>query len=107
MLNKNINGKNLFLMGTGVGVIFFVFVWITSMFPSKVPTDVLIQSSGGHAQNPTPKETKKMPAVMDKQSVNLPAESIVDKKVKQANPPIDANKEIIYEFPLTERILVQ
>ncbi len=107
MLNQKTNKKKFFLMGMGVGIIFIVFLWLTNMVTLKISTDTSVRSNGGHAQNPTPIETEKAPAVENKQSLNLPAENIVDKKMKQKNPPKDVNKEIIYEFPLTEKILLQ
>ncbi len=107
MLNQKTNKKNFFLMGMGIGVVFIVFLWLTNILTSKIPTDAPVRSKGDHTQNPTPMKTENAPAVMNKQSVNLPAENIVDEKMKQKNPPKDVNKEIIYELPLTEKILVQ
>ena len=107
MPNQDNYEKKIFLMVTGVMIIFLVFILVDNILSRKTTTEPVGHPKKENTRFSSPPETRESPVEENKIFFVPPAQNVSNSQLKHKDLQKDADKKIIYEFPLTEKILVQ
>ena len=107
MIDLNAEEKNFFPKIVGVIVVLVLFILVNNMTLKKMTIDTVTEDKNETVVFSSPAETTEFPVAQSQKNSNVFSPIVIDENKKNENVKKAINEEIIYEFPTTEKNLLQ